>query len=724
MTKNKTLYTLAGALLVAGTLLFSCTREKALEPEQAGQMRFAVTVEGTTKASMTSADLGQFYLKVTGPNNAFSYFESITKDAQGNWTASRPILWKDEASAITYAAASYGALGADYFNILVTNDLFTSGATMGLLTDQSTQAKLNAADLLTMASTDLTFAASNKGIVPITLKHGLAKVNFQLTLAAEYKDNGIGLEENPISGVILHGVRTSFNFKPLTGGVIPQGAPIGAVVPFASTYDNTAALATFEAILVPEEFAAGALTLYFSVNGKDFQWTNSEALELVQGGEYTIPVSVAYVAAPVTPDPGDTVLDGAINGKFSVSATKQVYFSKGNLRYASSKWSFFDNQYDYYSSYSADAWDHFGWSTSATTYGMNTSEDYNDYSGNFVDWGATMGAGWFTLSKDEWTYLLNTRSASTVNGTANGRYAKAEVKEVMGVILFPDTYTHPDGVTAPVGVNATNNTGWNGNSYTVADWTKMESAGCVFLPATGSRNGSTMDMTGWYGYYWSATSSGTVQAYYVSFIPNSLNVYSYNRCTGYSVRLVREVAAADPATDPAGPTAYTLAESTVGMIVGSDGKAYAVADKDNLPSGVTAVAMVACKSGSNGLAIQLNDSPVKMKWADAKTYVDELDAVSGGTWRLPSKADWQNMFVGCAVSGDASASDDMNPIAGFKAKIAATGITWQTRNYWSSTGSDSSAWLVGVNLGDSSASASFIQGPPTLQMYVRACLAF
>ena len=163
---------------------------------------------------------------------------------------------------------------------------------------------------------------------------------------------------------------------------------------------------------------------------------------------------------------------------------------------------------------------------------------------------------------------------------------------------------------------------------------------------------------------------------------------------------------------------------TVGMIVGTDGKAYAVADKDDLPSGVTAVAMVACKSGSNGLAIQLNGSPVQKNWADAKTYAEGLTAVSGGTWRLPSKADWQNMFVGCAVSGDAGPANNMNPIAGFKAKIATTGITWQTRNYWSSTGSDSSAWLVGVNLGDSSASATFIEGPPTLQLYVRACLAF
>ena len=234
-----------------------------------------------------------------------------------------------------------------------------------------------------------------------------------------------------------------------------------------------------------------------------------------------------------------------VNGKFSVSDTKQVYFSKGNLRYASGAWSFFDNQYDYYTSYSADAWDKFGWSTSATTYGMNTSTD-NIYSGDFVDWGATMGTGWFTLSSDEWTYLFNTRSASTVNGTANGRYAKAKVNNVQGMILFPDTYTHPDGVTAPKGVNATDNTGWNGNSYSSADWTKMESAGCVFLPGAGYREGSTLVNadTSASGNYWSAThySNNTTHAYNVSFTSGTLNTAGVSRRKyGSSVRLVRQV---------------------------------------------------------------------------------------------------------------------------------------------------------------------------------------
>ena len=523
-------------------LLFSCSKEKSPAPEQDAPMRFAVTVEGTTKASMTSADLTQFYLKVTGPNNAFSYFESITKDAQGNWTASQPILWKDEESAITYAAASYGALGADYFNIPVTNDLFTSGATMGLLTDQSTQARLNAADLLTMKSTDLTFAASDKGIVPITLKHGLAKVNFVVSI-----DNAGELTAEGIKDVVISGVYNGFSFKPLTGEVtIPSPAPKkGVVVPFLSSVE--AGKATLEAVLVPETLAAGALSLYITVNGKDFQWTNSEALVLAQGGEYTVPVSIDYntvPSGPVTPDPGPTPDPTPLSGVFSVGATSTVSFSPGNLRYASGAWSFFENQYDYYATYSADAWDKFGWSNSTNDFGKSTSTNNNDYINDLVDWGTVpgIGSGWRTLSLTEWQYLFSTRSASTVNSVANARYAKGKVNNVYGIILFPDTYTHPDGVTNPVGINDTGNTGWNGNNYNATDWGKMEAAGCVFLPAAGYRSGTSVSGSGSSCSYRSSTRYSPTLVQYIYFESSLLNLETHNfGYYGQCVRLVRPV---------------------------------------------------------------------------------------------------------------------------------------------------------------------------------------
>ena len=180
---------------------------------------------------------------------------------------------------------------------------------------------------------------------------------------------------------------------------------------------------------------------------------------------------------------------------------------------------------------------------------------------------------------------------------------------------------------------------------------------------------------------------------------------------------------------PAGPKAAKDATAEdMGKVIGADGNIYDDADAATAAN-TTAVAMIAyVGNGSdctNGLAIQLNASPESMNWNDAKTYASGLTAVPGGTWRLPSKADWQNMFLGCAKSGDASsASDMMNPIAGFKEKIAATGTTWQTDGYWSSTPSGSDAWSVGVFLAGSYARADFYEDDSSYPFSVLGCLAF
>lgn len=228
-----------------------------------------------------------------------------------------------------------------------------------------------------------------------------------------------------------------------------------------------------------------------------------------------------------------------INGKFTVNGDgDKVYFSKGNLRYVSGTWSFFDHQYDFYNTYSADAWDKFGWSTSST-YGMSTSSNYSDYSGDFVDWGTVpgIGEGWKTLSKDEWVYLFNTRS------DAANKYGHATVNGVYGIIILPDAFVDPNknkGSNAFVG--STTPKDWNANVYTAENWALMEAAGAVFLPAAGNRWGTSVGSVD-NGYYWSSSAYVGYSAYSVSFYSGNFRADNFNdRRYGQSVRLVRDVA--------------------------------------------------------------------------------------------------------------------------------------------------------------------------------------
>ena len=240
-------------------------------------------------------------------------------------------------------------------------------------------------------------------------------------------------------------------------------------------------------------------------------------------------------------------------GTFSVSADKQVTFSKGNLQYTQSTdtWSFADNQYDYLGEANiaidadvlADKVDLFGWSTSTTNFGVSTPTDWeNGYSGSFIDWGTNKIGNdapntWRTLSYDEWKYLLNTRTnASDLRGVA-------QVNGVNGLIFLPDNWTCPAGVTFKSGFHSSNGVDYYAayQTFTAAEWSKLESAGAVFLPATGGRYGSDVSDVQDFGYYWSATESTTNAAIHFFFRSEAAGMNEYERYYGLSVRLVKDL---------------------------------------------------------------------------------------------------------------------------------------------------------------------------------------
>jgi hypothetical protein len=159
----------------------------------------------------------------------------------------------------------------------------------------------------------------------------------------------------------------------------------------------------------------------------------------------------------------------------------------------------------------------------------------------------------------------------------------------------------------------------------------------------------------------------------------------------------------------------TLAEATVGMLVGSDGKTYAAADKNNLPEGVTAVALVCYVSDGHGLALALADeSSSKMTWNTAKsTCSGKTPAVTGCTWKLATKDEWNNMIN--AAGGFSALRDGFSSVGGTNM------LSGSNDYYWSSTttGSDC-AWSCTFSTGNWT--DDYVDNYTT--DYVRACLAF
>lgn len=253
----------------------------------------------------------------------------------------------------------------------------------------------------------------------------------------------------------------------------------------------------------------------------------------------------------------NTVSDKPLAGAFSVSADKQVRFSRGNLQYTQSTqtWSFAEHQYDMIGDANvngsglADIIDLFGWSGSTATakWGIGTSQSNSDYSGDFVDWGKNIGDGntWYTLTNDEWYYLRwNRANANDLVGVARIALNADSTEYANGLILLPDAWTCPEGVTFKSGFSDTHSVQAYADyqTLTLADWQKLEAAGAVFLPASGSRYGSDVNYMQNYGYYRSATPYGS--DYAGEFYFRSNGAYTYNnwyRDDGQAVRLVQDL---------------------------------------------------------------------------------------------------------------------------------------------------------------------------------------
>lgn len=240
-------------------------------------------------------------------------------------------------------------------------------------------------------------------------------------------------------------------------------------------------------------------------------------------------------------------------GVFSVSATKLVTFSPGNLQYhpKNQEWRFAPHQWDNIGTSNTltnfknpeynDWLDLFCWSAEGTNSGLDISADF---SGEFVDWGNNTISGyapntWRTMTIDEWDHLVNVRLNAT------DLRAAAQVNGVNGWIFLPDNWSCPAGITFSPG------TGYANNIFDIDQWLQMEEAGAIFLPSAGIRRGgnentsnTNNDGDNAYGRYWTSTTiSNGGNPYYFYILNNNVwgKKYSTGRSHAQSVRLVQDL---------------------------------------------------------------------------------------------------------------------------------------------------------------------------------------
>jgi len=306
-------------------------------------------------------------------------------------------------------------------------------------------------------------------------------------------------------------------------------------LPTAITLANNAESAPLQIVLPPFESKPIAIKVRTADGSKSVAKHNSS---------FTLARNTIY---PLTFKIGENEEeeDTGLPGYFSVSATKKVIFSKGNLQAVREQttdpwtWKFADHQYDFYgennrasrnSSYNNQVnvyhRDLFIYSNPNTEYGLGINDELED-EGSFVDWGDKHIEGdpegetpWYTLSADEWIYLIGAQNASATTPTrANAANLRARARidlgegyeghpatgstgfngrYIYGFLILPDNWTTPKGITLDPAAQE--------NQYTLAQWERLENAGAMFLPAASYCDTYYQVQQNYkLGYYWTSS---------------------------------------------------------------------------------------------------------------------------------------------------------------------------------------------------------------------------
>ena len=402
---------------------------------------------------------------------------------------------------------------------------------------------------------------------------GMAEVGEKVYMYGDYINNKISI--NFATNAVTYSKADNLRDNYIGLGAVASGATCGKYVMLVPNHTDGTELLQTDITFVSKRTSATVKNV------------NTFKYGIVAGRYYC---SEGNATSPIVLDVA-SYYPGTLRGLFTINAaTKEaVHFSQGNLQYIGSAgdgsatntgayWQLASSQIEYFgnngqksSTIQLDR-DMFCWGTSGYNHGAHFyrpwegkpmaghwSDYYYPYGANVnlydengtADWGynkITNGGNdenqWRTLTWNEWRYVFLTRPNTTFEdgvhiGVPNARFIRGYVDGKSVIMIFPDSFKAPDGVSITLGnVNVTNATG--GCTVTGDFRDKMEAAGVVFLVHLGRICDGDYDSAE--TDYWTSQKYTDQHKYVVEITNSNLNLGNgyYSPCFKNPVRLVKK----------------------------------------------------------------------------------------------------------------------------------------------------------------------------------------
>lgn len=293
---------------MAAAMITSCSSEDELSQSNYPSdniIRITAGVNNAkTRADETAGTLleNPLSLTVVNKNNntemakKYTYVNQVfTKDENGVWKCSEPLLWQNATQAVDIAAFA-PAVDKETFKD-VYNEKFQQ-FTYSIAADQSKKSANN--DLLYYYAPNF---EPDKSLVDkklsIQMNHAFCMIDIVVTLGTEFNVSGVPTA-SPITEVTLGGTIIDATVD-VTNNIVTASETAAAkdITATKGDFDTPAdndkeksCISHFSCITVPQNVAAKTFKVSLKTAGKLYEWTSAEPVELKSGYRYTLKLSM------------------------------------------------------------------------------------------------------------------------------------------------------------------------------------------------------------------------------------------------------------------------------------------------------------------------------------------------------------------------------------------------------------------------------------------------